>query len=110
LARDDDNPHHGTGRREHRWELRRGIPGATGANPDRDAAVILPLGLVKVTDTTRGADGGSAKNSPAAVPFFSLIRWSRWGLGVEVRDAARGGWLGHYARRLTLFVARSAAR
>jgi hypothetical protein len=44
---------------------------------------ILPLGLVKVTNTTRGADGGSAENSPAAVPFFSLVRWSRWGLGVR---------------------------
>jgi hypothetical protein len=30
--------------------------------------------------------------------------------GFEVRDAARGGWLGHYARWSALFVARSAAR
>jgi hypothetical protein len=30
--------------------------------------------------------------------------------GFEVRDAARGGWLGHYARWSALFMVRSAAR
>jgi hypothetical protein len=76
---------------------------AAGANPDRDAAEILPLVLVKVTDTTRGADGGSAENSPAAAPFFSSFGGHGGDWGFEVRDAARGGWLGHYARRSALF-------
>jgi hypothetical protein len=54
-------------------ELRRAIPGVAEVNSARDAAEDLPLGPVNVTDTTRDADGGSAENSPAAAPFFSLM-------------------------------------
>jgi hypothetical protein len=66
-------------------DLQRGITGVAEDNPARDATEDLPPGLVKVTDTKRGADGGSAGNSPAAV-----VEWS--GGGDLLTVYAQGGW------------------
>jgi hypothetical protein len=53
-------------RRSNEGDLRRRIPGVVEDSPARDAMVDLPPGLVKGTDSTRGADGGTAGDSTAA--------------------------------------------
>jgi hypothetical protein len=73
-------------RRSDEGDLQRRIPGVAEDNPARDAMVDLPPGLVKVTDSTRGADGGTAENSTAAA-----MEWL--GGGDLLMEFAQGGWL-----------------
>jgi hypothetical protein len=72
-------------RRSDEGDLRRRIPGVAEDNPARDATVDLPSGLVKVTDSTRGADGGNAGNSTAAA-----MEWL--GGSDLLTEFAQGGW------------------